>query len=247
MKMKLGYVMLIFLLSLGFSSKASLQLPEALFSTDGKYSLIYSYDSLNMVPVDAWSLYLNTTNEELAIIIPRNDSVYFVSYIIDRVYFPYYVTEQGDTLKCKVVNMMPLKRFLEQYQFTVTPLELARKIKFQIDTFKYKTVQAPYPDSIDQYRFTFSFYIDTFLLHRDTITTNLDSTVYVAMEYPNPFEQSRLYYDPRTNFYWLRSSIYSESLGFKEERIMTDTVIVSDYKAGLTQKSSFGRLPFEQY
>lgn len=244
MNIRILVSMLSLLLSIG--SNAATKLPEALFSTDGRYSLIHTYDSLNMVSVDAWSLYLNHSNEELSIIIPENDSVFFVSYTIDRNYFPYYVTESGDTLACKIVNMMSKNEFLEQYNLKIEPLELARKIKYQVDTFHFKKVEPPYTDSIDHYRFVYTFLIDTHLLLRDTVVTNLDSTVYVVARHPNPFEISRLFYDPGSNYYWISSAIYSENLGFKETLVMTDTVIVAEHRTGIAHRTRFGRVPLGQ-
>lgn len=239
-------VTLVLSMLISWSSSATKKLPEALFSTDGRYSLIHTYDSLNLVPIDAWSLYLNHTNEELSIIIPENDSVFFVSYTIDRNYFPYYATEKGDTLACKIVNMMAKNDFLDQYGLRIEPLELARKIKYRLDTFQFKKVEPPYSDSINHYQFVYTFLIDTHILLRDTIITNLDSTVYVVSKHPNPFEQARLFYDPGTNFYWINSAVYSENLGFKETLVMTDTVIMAEHKVGIAHRMRFGRLPLGQ-
>lgn len=221
-----------------------LALPEALFSNDGKYSLVYTYDSLNHYRVDAWTLYLNATNEELSIIIPKDDSVYFVSYVIDRNYFPYFVTDSGDTLSCKVVNILDKESFVSQYQLYVRPLELARKIRYQIDTTWYSVVQLPYTDSILEYKFLVNFMIDTHHLMLDSVMTNLDSTVYVVKEYEDPFEQLKFYYSPGTNYYWMRSAIYSEKLRFKEQQYYTDTVIVSEFHRGISHQIKFGKLHF---
>lgn len=216
--------------------------PEALFSSDGKYALIYSFDSLNQSKVDAWTLYLNETNEELSIIIPKGDSVYFVSYVLDRNYFPFFITESGDTLGCKVVNMMDQKTFIDHYQLSVRPLELARKVKYEIDTSWYSVVQPPYTDSIIEYKFLFTFFVDTHRIMIDSVTTNLDSTVYVVDKYEEPFEQMKFYYSPATNYYWMRSAIYAEKLRFKEQQYYTDTVILSEFNREIAHSIHFGKI-----
>lgn len=219
-------------------------LPEALFSNDGKYALIQNYDTLNECKVAAWSLYLNETGEELSIIIPKNDTAFFVSYFIERNYYPYFQTSEGCILNCRIVNLIPIASFLAQYDLTVKPLELAYKINVDIDTFKVKNVSPPFTDTLIETKFCFSYFLDTHLLMLDTIQTNLDSTMQIVKEGADRMERLRLYYSPKTNNYWFQSAVYNENFSFKQVNMYQDTIILTNLTKEVSNDKKFGKLIF---
>lgn len=224
---------------------SNLDLPEALFSMNGKYSLIWNYDTLNDCKVAAWSLYLNGTGEELAIIIPKNDTAFFVSYRIERNYYPYFTTLEGCELKCRIVNQMPMEQFFQQYELTNKPLELSRKLKLDVDTAKIKNVRPPFKDSLDETRFYYTFFLDTHMIFSDSLISNVDSSVSFLINGTDPMETIRLYYSPLTNYYWFQSAVYHEEIDFRQEFLYQDTIIFTDLNQNIQSKKKFGNIQIQ--
>lgn len=217
-------------------------LPEALFSTDGKYTLVQTQDSIENQALPVWTLYLNISNNILSEIIPIGDTVYFVSNEVKGNYYPSLKTEFGILKAYRVVNRMSKIEFIKQYQLNIKPLAYEQKLETKIDTSVVKIVQAPFTDTIQQNKYLVNYFFNASLLMTDTAQSNLDSSVCVVRNEAEKGDNTRLYFDPQSKYYWIQSSIYSEQITFTQKKINKDTVILSNLQKQLQQRRKFGRL-----
>lgn len=242
------WILILVLIGFIYPAKANVllpqvrSLPEALFSADGKYTLIQTQDSIENQALPVWTLYLNVSNNVLSEIIPIGDTMYFISKEVKGNHYPSLKTEFGTLQAYRVVNSMSKSEFLNQYQLNIQPLAYEQNLETKIDTAVVKVVQAPFADTIQQHQYQVNYLLNASLLMTDSAQSNLDSSVFVVKDEAEKEKNTRLYFDPQSQFYWIQSSIYSEQITFTQKKINKDTVIFSDLQKQLKQSRKFGRL-----